>query len=90
MPESREIRVTQAPGRVSLKSLDGVDQLLLILPKRTKAAVWRSIPQGNKLQSLMRKRPAGDVPALESRLTNKRQTKVVAGQIAADADAFGL
>ena len=88
MPESREIRVTQKPGRVSSANLNTVDQLLLILPKRPPAALWRRIPQGSKLQALLRKRPAGDVPAFETRLTNKRQTRVVAGQASADADAF--
>ena len=88
MPESREIRITQKPGRVTADAISAVDQLLLILPKRPSAAVWRRIPQGNKLQALMRKKPAGDVPALESRLSNKRQTWVVAGNIATDADTF--
>ena len=88
MPDSREIRVTQKLGRVTSDAVSAVDQLLLILPKRPKAAVWRSIPQGNKLRSLLRKRSAGEVPAFESRLSNKRQTLVVGGHIAADADTF--
>ena len=88
LPESREIRVTQKLGRVNSDAISAVDQLLLILPKRTKTAVWRSIPHGARLRSLLRKRPAGDVPAFESRLSNKRQTLVVGGQIEADADAF--
>ena len=88
MPDSREIRVTQKLGRVTSDAVSAVDQLLLILPKRPKAAVWRSIPQGNKLQSLLRNRSAGEVPAFESRLSNKRQTLVVGGHIAAAADTF--
>ena len=88
LPESREIRVTQKLGRVTAEGLSAVDQLLLILPKRPSAAVWRRIPQGKKLQALMKKKPAGDVPALESRLANKRQTLVVAGSLKADASAF--
>ncbi|MDH3531330.1 MAG: leucyl aminopeptidase family protein [Gammaproteobacteria bacterium] len=88
MPKTLELRITQKPGRVNNKVLEPIDQLLLILPARPKAALWQRIPQGKKLQALMRKRPAGDVPALLTRLANKRQTLVVAGTIAANADAF--
>lgn len=88
MPESREIRVTQSLGRVNSSAVSAIDQLLVILPIRPKAAVWRGIPQGEKLKSLLRKRPAGDLPAFDTRLANKRQTRVVAGQIAAAGDAF--
>ncbi len=88
LPDSRDIRVTQRPGSVNSKAIESIDQLLLILPKRTPAALWRTIPQGSKLQALLRKRPVGDTPALQTRLANKRQTLVVAGKIAGDAEAF--
>ncbi|NCF52371.1 leucyl aminopeptidase family protein [Gammaproteobacteria bacterium] len=88
MPEIRETRVTQKLGRVDAKSLATVDQLLVILPKRPKADVWRRVPQGKRLQALMRKRTSGDVPAFEGRLGNERQTFVVAGTIAANATTF--
>jgi leucyl aminopeptidase len=65
-----------------------VDQLLLILPERVPAALWRQIPQGKRLQALVRKRGAGEMPSLQARLNNKRQTLVVAGRIKPGADAF--
>jgi leucyl aminopeptidase len=89
LPDSRDIRCTQHLGKPDSKGLEAVDQLLLILPKQTPTALWRKIPQGSKLQALLKKRPAGDVPALQTRLGNKRQTLVVAGKISADSDAFG-
>ena len=85
---SREIGVTQQLGRADSKAFEPIDQLLLILPERPPAALWRSIPQGSKLQALLKKRAAGEVPALQTRLANKRQTLVVAGKIAGDAEAF--
>lgn len=88
LPESRDIRVSQKPGRVDSKGIEPIDQLLLILPKRVPASLWRRIPQGSKLQALLRKRPAGDLPALQTRLQNKRQTLVVAGKIDGDAAKF--
>jgi leucyl aminopeptidase len=65
-----------------------VDQLLLILPERVPAALWKRIPQGSRLQALAKKRGKGELPALQTRLTNKRQTLVVAGRIKPGADAF--
>ena len=88
LPDSGDIRCTQRPGRVDSKALETIDQLLLILPARTPTALWRKLPQGKRLQALLRKRPAGDVPALQTRLTNKRQTLVVAAKIAPDTGAF--
>ncbi len=88
LPESRDIRVLQKPGRVDSKGIEQLDQLLLILPKRTPASAWRKIPQGGRLQAVLKKRSADDVPCLRSRLSNKRQTLVVAGKIAPHADAF--
>jgi leucyl aminopeptidase len=86
--ESREINVTQQLGRADSKAFEPIDQLLLILPKRPPAALWRSIPQGKKLQALLKKRADDETPALQTRLSNKRQTLVVAGKIAGDAEVF--
>ncbi len=88
LSQSKDIRTFQQTGRVDSKSLDTLDQLLLILPPKAPASVWRAIPQGDKLRVLLKKREAGSVPALQTRLANKRQTLVVAGTIAGDADAF--
>lgn len=88
LPDSREIRVTQRSGNPDSKAIEAIDQLLLILPERTPATIWRRLPQGRKLQALIRKRSPGDVPALHTRLANARQTLVVAGKIGSDAEAF--
>jgi leucyl aminopeptidase len=88
LPDSREIRVIQQLGKVTAAQLDAVDQLLLILPEKPGKAVWKSVPQGTKLQAVMRRRPTGSVPALQSRLANKRHTLVVAGTLEKDADTF--
>jgi leucyl aminopeptidase len=88
LPASRELRVTQQTGAANSKALEALDQLLLILPKRVPAALWRRVPQGTKLQALLRKHPAGQTPSLVTRLPNKRQTLVVAGKIGPDAEAF--
>ena len=84
----REIPVSQHSGRVTSKLLEPVDQLLLILPERVKAEVWRTLPHGAKLMQALKKRSAGDVPALAARLPNIRQSLILGGQISASASSF--
>jgi leucyl aminopeptidase len=88
IPGSAGIRCTQQLGTVGSREIEAVDQLLLILPERVPAAIWRKIPNGTSLKALFGKRAAGSIPALQTRLANKRQTLVVAGTIDADAEAF--
>ena len=87
-PEFHDIRIFQKPGRVDSKTLNSVDQLLLILPARPSTTDFRKIPNGPKLQAVFRKHPRGATPAFTSRLGNNKQTLVVAGAIDAKADAF--
>lgn len=88
LPESRDIRVTQRPGVANSKAIEPIDQLLLILPRRIPKTLWRRLPQGSKLQALLRKSPPDSTPAFQTRLANKRQTLVVAGRIDGAAEAF--
>lgn len=88
LPKDTNIRIAQQPGRVSVKSVATVDQLVVVLPNRPRAEHWRAIPQGARLQTAMRKRKAGDVPALHARLNNDRQTLVVGAKVANDTSAF--
>jgi leucyl aminopeptidase len=85
---ARDIRIVQHTGRVTSKLLEPVDQLLLILPEKASADIWGSMPQGTDLQAASKKRSAGSVPALSTRLRNKRQTLVIGGFIPVDASAF--
>ncbi len=86
--DARDIGVVQHTGPVSEKTLAPIDQLLLILPEGAKASVWRSLPQGDELQAAAQKRADGAVPALTTRLPNKRQTLVVGGMLAASSSPF--
>ena len=90
LPQPSEIKVTQKTGRVVSSSLDSIDQLILVIPNRPKAEVWRAIPQGDRLKAAMRKRLSSDVPALHARLTNNRQTLVVGATVSSDTSSFEL
>ncbi|MGB5165488.1 MAG: leucyl aminopeptidase family protein [Woeseiaceae bacterium] len=87
-PDNLDVRVYQRTGRPDNKALELADQLLLILPVRPSASLWKKLPHGSKMQQLIKKRAAGAVPAMTDRLPNKRQTLLVAGTIAKDASAF--
>ena len=90
LSQSPDIRITQKTGRVDTKTLEAIDQLVLIVPKRPKPALWNAIPQGGRLKAAMGKRKSSDIPALQTRLANKRQTLVVVATVAADTSAFEL
>jgi leucyl aminopeptidase len=86
--EKNPIRITQAPGTPAAAAIAGIDKLLVVVPGKVPASVWRSIPQGNKVQALMKRRLPGAVPAVRTRLSNKRQTNLLLGTVSADAEAF--
>ena len=88
LPDFKEIRIYQQPGRLTAKQLEAMDQLLLILPKRIPAALWNTLPDGRKLKAAMRRRGADAVPALYTRLANKKLTLVAGATLAADASAY--
>jgi leucyl aminopeptidase len=88
LPDTRDIRIYQKPGRVDTKSLETVDQLLLILPASPSTSDFEMLPQGAKMQAVYRKHPSGETPAFTTRLTNNKQTLVVGGTIDANASTF--
>jgi len=83
-----QLRLTQSTGKVTRASLDKIDQLLIVLPERTPANVWKSLPQGEKLKGLLRRARKNSVPAVSGRLQNKRLTSFAIGRINADEETF--
>jgi leucyl aminopeptidase len=83
-----QVGITQFTGVPSAKTIAGIDHLLLVFPRKVPASLWSKIPQGSKVQALMRKKAPGKVPAVSTRINNKRQTALHLGTIDADASAF--
>jgi leucyl aminopeptidase len=88
LPEIHDIRVYQRTGKADSKALEPIDQLLLILPEKPTATTWRSLLHGSKMQQLAKKRAPGSIPAFTDRLSNKRQTLVVAGKVGKNMSTF--
>jgi len=83
-----QLNITQAVGRPNASTFAGIDQLLVVVPRKIPDSVWRQIPGGNKLKALLRRRIAGSVPAVSSHLGNKRQTTLHLGHLDPAREAF--
>jgi len=87
-PDLKKLPVFQNVGSVDAKSLENCDQLLMILPSKPAALHFQNLPEGDRLQTIFRKSSPGSTPAFTSRMSNKRQTLIVAGTLSKDATAF--
>ena len=86
--ENGHVGITQSTGIPGAQTIAGIDHLLLVLPAKIPAALWRKIPQGSKVQALMRRKAPGKTPAISTRINNKRQTALHVGTMEADVSAF--
>jgi leucyl aminopeptidase len=86
--KTRPPKVSEVTGSPNSKTLAGIDHLLVVLPKKVPAAAWNRVPQGKKVQALKRRRAPGSVPAVVTRLNNKRQTAMYVGNVDGSAEAF--
>ncbi|MEM9209214.1 MAG: leucyl aminopeptidase family protein, partial [Pseudomonadota bacterium] len=82
------IKITQQLGAPKAAALAGFDQLLLILPERISRKTWAALPESQTLKRLMRRRNRGQVPAVSTRLRNKRATAVHIGTVSPVDSAF--
>ncbi|MDH5620764.1 MAG: leucyl aminopeptidase family protein [Gammaproteobacteria bacterium] len=87
-PELQNIRIFQKLGRVDAESVASCDQLLLILPAKPAASLFKQFPEGRKLQQVMQRSAPDSTPAFTTRLSNARHTLLVAGTLKKDASAF--
>jgi leucyl aminopeptidase len=81
-------RVTQVTGAPNSRTMAMLDHLLICVPDRIPADVWRRIPQGARAKALMKRRTEGRVPAITTRMNNARQTAVSIGTLAPGSSAF--
>ena len=80
--------IIQHTGSPTGSNFDQIDQLLIVLPGRPGDALWRKIPQGNKIKALLKRRGSGHIPSLVTRIGNRRQTAVLVASPPKHADAF--
>ena len=73
---------------ISAKTLASIDQLIVLLPPRCPTALWRKLPDGERLRKLMGRRGAGSVPAAHAQIRNARQTGILVSRLAGDPTTF--
>lgn len=81
-------KIYQQTGKPVDAQFDQIDQLLILVPKRDAVALWQELPHGERMKALMKRRGAESVPAVVSRLENKRQTGVLVARMDASTDAY--
>jgi leucyl aminopeptidase len=73
------MQVLQAPGPVSKAALDKLDHVIIVTPAKIPAKLWKSLPDGDRLQQLSRRAESGKL--IHSRLQNRAATGVSLGQL---------
>ena len=88
MPVLNSTKVTTSPNRPTRAALAGVDQLIIMIPKRCPASVWRQLPEGGRLKKLLSRRVTADRSPVATQLGNKRLTGIVLDRVDPDATTF--
>ncbi len=83
-----QVRIIQTTGTPTEKTFSDIDQLLIAVPIKASATVWKRLPQGSKLKALQKRSKAGNVPGISHRMDNTALTAVHVGELAEDAETF--
>ncbi len=83
-----QVRLVQSTGKPTPRTFESIDSLLIVVPEKASASVWEALPQGRKLRALRKRSKKKSVPAITSRLPNKRQTAIAIGELAAGGETF--
>lgn len=80
LPDQASPRVTQLTGAITKTALADLDHLLIVLPRKPSASLWRELPEGERLRQQWQRLGADDTPPLHSRLHNRIGTAVTLAQ----------
>lgn len=77
LPDQPALRVTQVSGTITPASLSDIDHLLVVLPHRPAAVLWRQLPDGERLrQQWQHSRIPEKERRVHSRLHNRQDSSV--------------
>ncbi|MBT8131755.1 MAG: leucyl aminopeptidase family protein [Gammaproteobacteria bacterium] len=89
LPRPPRLSVTQVTGTATRQSLQKLDHLLILAPKKLSTAQWQKLPAGKELHRLQRQiADPGANPAARSQLGNRNSTTVSIGLLGADLSPF--
>lgn len=86
LPDPTSVRIQQHTGKATASLLDKVEYLLVIVPDKAPAGVWKSFPDGQRVQNL-RNRAQGR-GLTDSRLHNHASTGVTVASAGKNSSAF--
>ena len=84
----KNIRINQLTGKPKATDFEKIDQLFIILPKKTTDKIWSNIPQGKNIKLLVAKSTSNGPSTISTRLSNKRQTAIHITKIANNLEVF--
>jgi len=58
LPETQKVRVTQTFAQPSGAVLESFDQVIILLPEKAPAKVWKSVPDSSRLKKLLEQQTA--------------------------------
>jgi len=86
LPAQTAVRVQQHTGKTTASLLDKVEHLLVVVPEKPPAAVWKQFPDGPRVQALRSRRQAGG--PVSTRLQNSAGTGVTVASAGAEHSTF--
>lgn len=86
LPEPTGIRIQQHTGKATASLLDKVEYLLVVVPEKPAAAVWKAFPDGQRVQNLRAR--AQTTGLTDTRLHNHANTGVTVATLGIDTSAF--
>ncbi|MEO0997380.1 MAG: leucyl aminopeptidase family protein [Pseudomonadota bacterium] len=87
-PTFKPPTVSVETGPLKKKAAARFDVLIVVVPERCPARVWRTLPDGLKLKSLMSRRAPDSVPQAHYTLQNSKQTAVLLARLDGAAATF--
>ncbi len=94
LPAQKPFRIRQTAGTPGARELERIEHLLVAVPEKPAAAVWKQFPEGVRIRNLRSKRRARGV--VTSRLHNAAGTGISVGSVPGTSagarlpDAFAL
>jgi leucyl aminopeptidase len=76
LPEFSPLRISQIAGKAGRKQFDVLDHVVVLVPERPGAGVFRALPQGNALKRLFERARKSESTRATGFLDNKRATAV--------------
>ena len=77
LPNFQDLKVSQSSQAFSRQTMGSLDHLLIVLPEKPHARLFRKLPQGTQLERMFKRSKIVGSGVVTSRLNNQRDTGIV-------------